>query len=510
MKTLVTIPSAAKGARLSDYLAAHGYAIQADCGGRGVCGKCTVVVQRGVFFEDAALQTVMDPAQDGRILSCRAFCGSEEAEVLLLHAEGNGVTVFTGSAVHISAGEENMGYGVALDIGTTTLAAELIDCTSGSVLARVSRLNPQRSFGADVMSRISAADTNLSVMQELLLQAVREMTAELCAACPSCVPQTMTVAGNPTMLHLFCGDSPAGIGRFPFTPVFIETRTCSGETLSLPFGKVTILPSASAFIGSDITAGAAVCHMEEDAAPSLLIDIGTNGEMMLCMGKNRGGAWYAASAAAGPAMEGAGISSGVGGISGAICAVRHTGSMLTFDTVDHAPAIGICGSGLIDCVAVLLEIGEIDETGYMENDPFVLYEDMTRSCGMDISLTQEDVRQFQLAKGAIRAGMDALLSYAHIGAEDIQHVYLAGGLGYYMNTASAVRCGLLPPVFASRTKAVGNSALAGAAAALCNAESCRQISRIAAQCDTVDLNASAVFQEAFINHMVFPEEDCIS
>lgn len=505
MPLSIFIPKEAAGQRLTAYLSSQNVPVSADCGGRGVCGKCRVRVLEGTFTQDAALTEPLPADASGCVLACRAFCPPEGARIELPDTDGDGLTEFTHhQPEHTTIARA--GYGVALDLGTTTLAASLVDLSSGETLASVSRLNPQRSFGADVMSRITASCEHLAAMQEVILSAVREMTASLVQTHPDCIPNALTVVGNPTMLHLFAGVDPSPMGAYPFTPAFTKEKILPGKELSLPFETITLLPSASAFIGSDVTAGAAICGMRAQSGPSLLIDVGTNGEMLLCLGKDRGGALSAASAAAGPAMEGAGISCGVGGIPGAICSVQAENQGISFETVGGKGPVGLCGSGLIDLIAVLLEKKLLDDTGYLEDDPFELFSDPARIFG-EISLTQRDVRQFQLAKSAIRAGIEALLADAGIRAEDVENVYIAGGLGYYMNIRSAVAGGLLPACFASTATAIGNSALAGAVRALVSPEFRAEVAAIAEECRVIELNDSDVFNEGFIEYMAFPEKD---
>ncbi|MGM9625790.1 MAG: ASKHA domain-containing protein, partial [Eubacteriales bacterium] len=454
----ITIPKTAAGTRLSDYLVQNGYRLQAPCGGRGTCGKCHVTVISGSVSADASRyvppQKTETPdaetypgAYDVR--SCRVFCTAEGSEILLPVHEGNGLTAFASSAPtpESSVTEQTdsaPATGIALDIGTTTLAAALIDLQTGTIMQTVSCLNPQQSFGADVMSRIHSVMQNkdtLAAMQQLLLDAVRDMIGQLSSSVPQTPPSVMSVAGNTTMLHLFCGISPVSMGTYPFTPVFTEETVYDGAVFGLPLKTVIVLPSASAFIGGDITAGICMSRLMEHASPAVLIDIGTNGEMVLYTGNNGSRRLYAASAAAGPAMEGAGISTGVGGIPGAVCSVsRIAGNRLVTRTIGSASPIGICGSGLIDLIACLLDMGVIDETGYMEDDTYTYAEQDNAS----LSVTQEDIRAFQLAKGAIRAGLTALCDAADISVSSLDCIYIAGGLGYYMNIDSAIRVGLLP------------------------------------------------------------------
>lgn len=491
----ITIPASASGKRLSAYLAEAGYPLNADCGGHGKCGKCRVTVVSGGFAADPQGLTPAIPDRNGTLLSCNAWCGEQEAVVLLPVAQGQGLTADTEARVAADVS----GCGVALDIGTTTLAAALVRLSDGAILRTVSRLNPQKSFGADVMSRIGAVmedENNLHLMQKLVLDDVRLMFFELTDGQP--VPR-VTVAGNPTMLHLFCGISPAGMGAYPFTPAFTDTRIVAGVELDLPADTVIILPSVSAFIGGDITAGMLAQKITDHDTPVLLVDMGTNGEMILYTGKNRGGKLYGTSTAAGPALEGAGISTGVGGISGAVCGVTFNGISMQAQTIDNAPPVGICGSGLIDLIAVLLQRGILDETGYLEEDPFPYAESLT--------LTGADVRAFQLAKSALRAGLEVLCETAGLAPAELSRIYIAGGLGYYMNIHSAVAVGLLPDCPRSHMVSVGNTALLGAAAVLQDPALAEKISPVAADCETVELNLSPSFSDKFMEHMMFPEVD---
>lgn len=488
----ITIPAAAQGKRLSAYLAEAGYPIAADCGGRGTCGKCGVTLVSGSLAADPEGMTPLVPDSEGKLLACRAFCKGEDAVILLPVSEGQGLAV----AITETTLTDIHRCGVALDIGTTTLAAALVSLDDGAILRTVSRLNPQKSFGADVMSRIGAVmedESSLHTMQALLLDSVRLMIDELTGGKPV---SHMTVAGNPTMLHLFCGVSPTGMGAYPFTPVFTETKILSGDTLGLPAETVTLLPSISAFIGGDLTAGMIAQRITDHDNPVLLVDMGTNGEMILYTGKRHGSRLYGTSTAAGPALEGAGISTGVGGISGAVSSVQWNGVSLVCDTIGHAPPVGICGSGLIDLVAVLLLREIVDETGYLEEDPFPYAEGLT--------LTGADIRAFQLAKSALRAGMEVLCETAGLSPRDLSLICIAGGLGHYMNVSSAVHVGLLPDCPRRNMVGVGNTALMGAAMVLKDPSLLEKVSEEAAACQTVDLNLSPSFSDKFMEYMMFP------
>ena len=444
------------------------------------------------------------PDEDGYVLACRTWCCSD-AIIALEDFAGDGLTDFGKQADTTSTDTPEEFLGIALDVGTTTLAAALVDTRNGNVSATASALNPQASFGADVISRIEAVmrrPETLGQMQGLLLDSIREMLAQLLGGKTAA---HMTVAGNPTMLHIFAGISPVGMGAYPFTPAFTESKTFCGEQFRLPVQSVTLLPSISAFVGGDLTAGMLHVDLADSEQPALLIDVGTNGEIILFTGKARGSALYATSAAAGPAMEGAGISTGMGGIAGAVCAFRMQSGRPLCSTVGDAPARGICGSGLIDLVAALYQADIIDETGAFEDGYQFVY--ATTQSGAPLALTQADIRAFQLSKSAMRAGIDALCAHAGVLPDEIAHVYLAGGLGYYMNVENAVATGLLPEAFKTRTQSVGNASLGGCASILTHPKQLDVLGRDAARTKTLELSTDAVWSQSFMENMMFPERD---
>ena len=506
----ITVPASADGTRLSVWLARNGYPVTADCGGKGTCGKCRITVISGTFYSDAAKTAIELPDEDGMIRSCHAWCSDTGAVLRMEETVGGGLTEVNVQKANAFRTENTASdrFGAALDIGTTTLAMALVDLDSGKTVATVSRRNPQRSFGADVMSRIGAVsddEGNLALMQSVLLDEIRSMLDQLCGDTENaCAPTVMTVAGNTTMLHLFCGISPVGMGAYPFTPAFLEMKTLPGADLGLPVERITVLPGAHAFIGGDVTAGVRLLRLAEEKDPVMLIDIGTNGEMVLFTGQNHTSRFYAASAAAGPALEGAGISTGVGGITGAVSSVSEAGGHLAIRTVGDASPIGICGSGLIDLAAVLLARGDLDETGYLEDEPYTY---AVTENGTALTLTQEDIRALQLAKSAMRAGMEALCDAADIPFSSLSKIAVAGGLGYYMNMDSACAIGLLPAELRTKLVSVGNTALGGAALLLASPEEADVISAEAASYETIDLNRSAAFNDLFIEHMMFPTDE---
>ena len=475
------------GSNLLEVLTQHGIFVPAACGGRGHCGKC------GVKCRTA------DAADYQTLLSCHTAVTGDLTILLDAEREGGLWKVSPLSAHNYGA------VGMVLDIGTTTLAACLIDKATGEVLARASTLNPQGAFGADVISRISAfADGKGEEMRRVVTEATNRLIAELEST--GAQIDEVVVAGNPTMLHLFIGVDPTGIGSYPFTPAFTDTKYLDGNRIGIHASSVRLLPSISAYLGSDVSAGILACEMHKTDKTQLFMDLGTNGELVL----SHKGKLYAASTAAGPALEGANLSCGIGGVSGAIDRVWCENGKLRFTTVGGAPARGICGSGLIDLFALLLDEGVLDETGaWSEECNSPLFHHLEDDCfylAPAVFLSQDDVRQFQLAKAAIAAGIEALLAHCGVSPDKVERVFLAGGLGYYMNPTNAARTGLLSQKLLSRTQIVGNTALSGARLCLLQQESQIELDALSVATQTVELSFSPVFSQAYIENMGFDAE----
>ena len=249
-------------------------------------------------------------------------------------------------------------------------------------------------------------------------------------------------------------------------------------------------------------------HQDE---PTLLLDIGTNGEMLLCTGTKRGNLLVATSSAAGPALEGANISCGMGGVSGAVCKIEYAKDDVApvFYTVNDEKPKGLCGSGLVDFAAYLLKSEQMDETGSLEKNVIDLigYHQTSaekRFTKSGVKLTEKDIRALQLAKGAIRAAIETLVDYAGLSLDDISATYLAGGLGYYIDKKSAVKIGLLPSELLQTAISVGNTALQGAIYVLCHEDGVGKMQEIADHCKTVELNTTEMFSDLFVEHMMFP------
>ena len=473
--------------QLLDILRKEGIAVSADCGGRGVCGKCRVKIIKGVFFDKSENDRPL-PA-GGTALACRTFCAAAGG---CIEVSDDVVRESSKTTRKINRAD------VALDVGTTTLEAALVDAATGETAATHTSLNPQRGFGADVMSRISASADYLDEMRSALLLAVAGIIRDLKSAAEyDGAVRRLAVTGNTTMIHIFRGVSPAGLGTAPFTPVFLAEQHDAGSEYGLPVDEVIFPASASAFIGSDITTGVLSCGLAEHAEPVLFVDAGTNSEMVLFSGTAHGNQFMATSAAAGPALEGAGISCGTGGIPGAISTVSGVNGALSFETIGHQPPRGICGSGLVDLIAVLLDAKIIDTTGFLKDAPYPI------SKADALFLTQKDVRAFQLAKAAISAGIETLVEASGLHPSELSQIVVAGGLGSRIREKSALRTGLFPPAFADKTVCAGNTALNGAVACLAGNGFLDRVAATAASCRILNLNDSAAFPQKFMREMSF-------
>lgn len=492
----VAVPDIYRGMTASEALRLMGLDIDLPCGGNGRCGKCS-----------GYIETVTDGVKKVMpVKLCRSAVPNEGAvtvgfpETLLLG--GTNVDVSGENCDACGESESSDGF-LAVDIGTTTVEAVLKCC--GRTLGHFAGLNPQKKYGADVISRIAFSKTpgGLERMTGDIRLCINNMLEAGRKKHPGLKIGNVYIAGNTTMQHLFMGVSPESMGHYPFTPAFTEARQLKGAEIGVNAENVTVLPSADAFIGADVVAGAELYLEDPDLPPTLFIDLGTNGEMVL----KSGGRYYATSSAAGPCFEGANISCGTGGIEGAISDVKDSERGLVIGTIGDKAPVGICGSGLLSLVAVLLERGVIDETGLMEEDfeicGFLKTPGGEKPVQTGISLTRKDVREFQLAKAAIRTGVEILLEKAGLEAKDIETVYTAGGLGTHIDPSAAIRTGLLPPEFKGKCKAPGNTSLYGATAAGDDPTFLEKASALALKFETFSLNDAKDFNEKFIDNMYF-------
>jgi uncharacterized 2Fe-2S/4Fe-4S cluster protein (DUF4445 family) len=424
-------------------------------------------------------------------------------------------------------------YGVAVDIGTTTVASYILDLSTGKNLDVISALNAQEIYGADVISRINHTMTSpegLKKLQDKITDQIDSMVRTL-AARNGINPDriyTVVIAGNTTMVHLVLGLPPKNIAAAPFISVTTEPLSLPAADLSLsiaPGGTVYVLPSVSGYVGADIVAAVLASGMADSEPLSLLIDIGTNGEIVL---GNRD-RLVCCSTAAGPAFEGAHVRNGVGGIAGAVNKVRMQEGFISFTTIQNGRPLGICGSGIVDLLSILIHYGIVDETGRMlsraeapektpkdllegmidfEGEPaFLLVPEEETGLGSPILLTQKDVREIQLAKAAIAAGVDTLAKKIGVNLDDIEVLYLAGGFGSYLHKTSAAGIGLLPRELHDRVQTLGNAAGKGAAMALLSLRAREKCEVIRRKAEYIELSSSPEFQDAYIERMFFSQEN---
>lgn len=479
-KTITVIGSenriikAMQGTLLSEVLSDNGITVPAVCAGNGECRKCSVKLISGEFSGEM-------PDSEGMLRSCRARILTD-AVIGIDFSNSNSLTQPEIDAV-LQAGAS----GIAVDIGTTTVVASLLS-KDGSTKT-VSVLNPQASYGADVISRIEACSRGKLAK---LTSLIRDCVGNLISKLTSENVNELIISGNTVMLHLFCGISPEGMGAFPFTPEFTQPKFFSGEELELNAASVTVLPSASAFIGSDIVAGIYALRLQKTDKKILFTDLGTNGEAVL----SSNGKLLCASTAAGPALEGAGIEFGLGGVNGAINKLKIVDGRVEFSTVGGSLPTGICSAGIIDAVAELLNSKRLDESGFLDGGIF-------RIC-RNIFISQQDIRQLQLAKSAIYSGIQLLCNAANIPPDKLDKVYVAGGLGYYSNAKNAARIGLLPKN--DNIQAVGNSSLLGALMCIGNPDAVSEMNEIANSCEIISLAGTQEFSKHFAENMAFKKE----
>jgi uncharacterized 2Fe-2S/4Fe-4S cluster protein (DUF4445 family) len=458
----------------------------------------------------------------------------ELPEFLRTHNFAGHATIVDGELVNLTASDSPSSRctGIAFDIGTTTLVGALTDLCSGDELSCVARMNPQTRFGDDVLSRIliTRQETDgLARLRSCLMESVNEMVAELVRAAGISAREIChaSFAGNTTMQHILTGLHPGALGETPFAPVLDHAIRMSALEMGLdihPRGRVYVLPVIGGFVGGDTVAGLIATRLWESERPTLLVDIGTNGEIVLC----HGGELVAASTAAGPAFEGARIQCGMRATAGAIEKVVLEGDDISINVLGGIAPTGLCGSALIDCVAVLLRSGILIGQGMLlagsdlpadlpeplrnrvreseAGTEFVLASGEESGTGIPVVLTQRDIRELQLASAAIRAGINILLSRVGLTASDLDRVLLAGGFGNFLRRNNAQRIGLLPGELAHhRIVYAGNTALVGARNTLCSKQACAEAERIARVTRHIDLSLDQDFQNEYMMGMFFPD-----
>ena len=471
------------GANLLELLRKNGFVLNAPCGGHGRCGNCRVELT-----ENGTTTTV---------LACKTF-PETDGEVTLPEEDTDLSWNDTVSRAYAAAGAS--GCGAAVDLGTTTVAVKLYRLSDGTARGSLSQWNVQKSCGGDVITRIDYCLRNAEGLAELsgmIRRQIKEILDALCAENGIAYRDLteIVLAGNTVMQHIFAGLSPVGIASAPFTP---QTLFDDGTPCELCGVPVYLSPCVAGYVGGDITAGLLHAGLHERGGNSLFIDVGTNGEMAL------GGAdgFVTCAVACGPAFEGAEVSCGMPAENGAVCAVELTENGLRYEVLGGGEAKGLCGSGLLDLVAGLLELGYIDESGCLAEDE---HGEAVFRLTDKVFLTQQDVRRLQLAKAAVAAGIRLLLQKRMLTFADIDMLYLAGGFGSRLRAESAIRIGMLPCELAGRIVPVGNAALAGAEQVLLDKSSRHTLGTIQKNCHYIELSSAPDFNDTFVEEMSFPE-----
>lgn len=438
------------------------------------------------------------------------------------------ITLMDGRPVDISeiGATEPLRTGLVIDLGTTTVVCYLVDTNRGDVIDTAAAMNAQKSRGGDVISRIEYACQGkdaLLEMKTVMGDQLQELAAQLMRG-REYEPEMVLITGNPTMIHLLAGLDPKGIAQAPFVPQITETLvlTCGDLGWERFVHVPLVLPaSLSGYIGSDILAGVIYTGMGDARENTLLLDLGTNGELV--MGNRE--KMLSCSCAAGPAFEGANISAGMAGVSGAVSHIEWEGEFYSFKTIADEPARGICGTGIIDVTALLLERGIVDETGrFLEEDELphlkkdcrhrlVTLENGDRAflvagtdegAERDVYFTQRDVREVQMARAAIAGAVLTLLRERGIELDQLEQVYLAGGFGFWLREKSAIRIGLIPGACAGRVKVVGNSSGKGGLQMALDRGKLAQAEELRQRITYLELSSNLMYQNDFVMSMTFP------
>lgn len=449
----------------------------------------------------------------------------------LLRSDAGGMTavLFRRSLLAVEAGDTSAeAFGMAFDVGTTTVVGYLVDLWSGAVAEAVSGLNPQAAFGGDLMSRIAFAQERGANVRTLHARIIHLLNAQIEEACGRAGIgrdriYKVAVVGNTVMHHLVLGIDPTPVGQAPYAPALRRGLCVTARELGLRLNRqtpVVLLPLVAGFVGADAVGMALATRMDESRDVRIAADIGTNGEVIL--GSPEG--LLACSAPAGPALEGAQLHSGMRGARGAIDRVVIERDVRCH-VIGDGPPLGVCGSGVLDAVAGMLDAGLLDPSGRLHPDPpdlvpddlrrriialpdglpaFVLARAAETASGKDILLTQADIRQVQLAKAAIRSGITLLQRVAGVPDEAVAELLLAGAFGNYLSIASAIRVGLIPPLRAERVGYVGNAAGLGAQMALVSETERRRADEMARRIRHVSLATHPEFQEVFLEAVGFP------
>lgn len=504
---------------LSTVFAQHGVGVEMPCGGRQRCLKCRVKAFGALSPLSERERELLTPEEIAA--GIRFACMTEMRGDVRVELPDTGTSdriVTAGQMPDFPFVPWEKGLGAAVDIGTTTVALYLYDLENGRLLDTGSERNPQAVFGADVISRMEKAMAGeADALAVSIRNCIARMLTEACDRTEADVQRVnaMVLTGNTVMLYLLCRQHPASIAAAPFIQdrYFGEFLTAADLNLPLHKNAQIYLPRCmSAYVGADITTALMAASFDQKLAdpghePELLVDIGTNGEMALAAG----GKMLCCSTAAGPAFEGAGIYQGMNAKEGAVSRVFLENGKIRCSVIGGVEAKGICGSGIVDAVAVMVKAGILDETGIINEEDHAFEGDITeveeqpafRLPGTQVVITQKDIRAVQLAKSAVCSGMLTLIEEAGMQPKDVKRLTIAGGFGAFIDVQSAQTIGLIPPGFAAKAVAVGNAAGTGASMVLLSEEVRRSSEKLAKRAETVELSSSPRFMDYYVENMLF-------
>ena len=486
------------------------------CAGTGSCGNCRVALTGRLAPRTESECRALQNYPANIRLSCQALLLGDAVCTLPDAVDAQSVLVGSGAAALSRADFDPAGEsdcGIAVDIGTTTVAVYLYQLAEGTLLGAAGSPNAQGSFGSDVIARIVHAgqDDGAARLQDTIVKQLQNMITAILAQTQIDADHItrMVITGNTTMLHLLTGRDVRGIGVYPFTPDSLFGYSCPADTLFgalLPAAELYFPPCISAYVGADIVCGIMDCRLtgQENA---LLIDVGTNGEMVLYHGGNI----VCCATAAGPAFEGRDITMGMAAAAGAVNSIFMQDDAIAYTTIGDAAPAGICGTGIISGISTMLHAGILDETGALEPVGHAYPHLMTERDGQPafligdsaLLLTQRDIRKIQLSKAAIAAGVETLLHECALSGADIAATYLSGGFGSYIPPQEAADIGLLPHTLLPQLSPAGNTAGNGAAKLLFAQKWRREAEAIAKQARDVDLSSHAYFVERYTENMLF-------
>jgi len=476
------------GTPLMDIL--HEYGVEFPCGGKGKCGSCRFMLMKGII--------PVTPAHAERLASIglpenmRLACmSSPETDITIEIPQLETVILADNSRFEF---EPQQGYGIAVDLGTTTLVAQLLDLSRGQVMNVVTARNPQGKYGSDIMSRIEFAlhERNADILKSLIRNRIRDMISELLSGHNSGIKKIILV-GNTVMHHLFCGIDVRPLSFYPFESPNIGSHKFSPSELGWQLDEkmeIVFIASIGSFVGSDILAGIFATRLYMSKSYQALIDLGTNGEIVV---GNRDRI-ICASTAAGPAFEGARITMGMTASTGAISSVKAANGKFNCHTIGNVRSAGICGSGIIDAMSAFIDGQFMNDFGDILSDKNEIFLDS------NVFLNQKDIREVQLAKAAIASGLEILFKQLNIKGNDIENLYIAGGFGNFINIPNSRRIGLLE-LPEEKIRKMGNTALIGAKIFLfIDHDRIDQVLKITRH---ISLESDPEFQELFIKNMLF-------